>query len=89
MAADAVRPDGCALAADGETHGDAPLRARIIYRAHNIFLIADYVSAAVRLWEHAGIFVLYQASVFRGFSSAESAIKFNSAQVVGDDSPDQ
>lgn len=37
VAADAVRPDGCTLANDGETHGDAPLRAHIINRAHTIF----------------------------------------------------
>lgn len=45
VAADAVRPDGCTLANDGETHGDAPLRAQIINIAHTIFLIINYITA--------------------------------------------
>ncbi len=56
--ADAVRPDGCTLANDGETHGDAPLRAQIINRAHTIFLIIDYIIKATCDWEQAGVSIL-------------------------------
>lgn len=43
VAADAVRPDGCTLVNDGETHGDAPLRAEIINIEHTIFLLFNYI----------------------------------------------
>lgn len=53
-AADAVLPDGYALVNDGETHGDAPLRAHIINRAHIIFLVINYVIMATCVWGRAG-----------------------------------